>query len=353
MQSKDNNSIDKTEASRISEKIINGDRLILARIITQIENETPLGFSVLEEIYSETGKAQLIGITGAPGTGKSTLVNQLAAYYREPEDGISKSVAIVAVDPTSPFSGGAILGDRVRMRSLSGDPGVFIRSMASRGSLGGIAATTSAIVLALDAAGYERIIIETVGAGQAEVDIANLAHTTIVVESPGMGDDIQAIKAGILEIADIIVINKADKPGADITERALLSSLQINLKNQNDPNRYQHMNNGLIDDHSKIEYGEIRIPSVIKTVATTGEGIASLHKIIEEHYTYLVNSCELSQKEKKRISFELDVLLRDKLLSNWKRKTKKELYDEIFQKTLTRDISPWKAVDQLVDGEKR
>jgi LAO/AO transport system kinase len=353
MQSKDNNSIDKTEASRFSDKVINGDRKTLAKTITQIENETPLGFAVLEEIYSQTGKAQLIGITGAPGTGKSTLVNQLTAYYRKPEDGKSKSVAIVAVDPTSPFSGGAILGDRVRMQSLSGDPGVFIRSMASRGSLGGIAATTSAVVLALDAAGYDRIIIETVGAGQAEVDIANLVHTTVVVESPGMGDEIQAIKAGILEIADIIVINKADKPGADITERALLSSLQVNLRNQIEPNQYHNINNRLKEAQSSSEYDDIWNPSVIKTVATTGEGIDTLIRIIEEHFIFLRNSSELRRKEKKRLTFEFDVLLRDKLLSNWQRNSNKDLYDEIFQKTLSREISPWSAVDQLVDGEQR
>src|SRR5690606_29143236 len=153
----------------------------------------------------------IIGITGAPGTGKSSLVNQLALYYRRSDPRGPQRVAVVAVDPSSPFTGGAILGDRVRMRDLAGDPGVFIRSMASRGSLGGLAAATSGVVQALDAAGFEVILIETVGAGQAEVDIARLAHTTVVIEAPGMGDDIQAIKAGILEIADVLAINKADR----------------------------------------------------------------------------------------------------------------------------------------------
>ncbi len=165
----------------------------------------------------------MIGITGAPGTGKSSLVNQLALHYRRQE----KRVAIVAIDPSSPFTGGAVLGDRVRMRDLAGDAGVFIRSMASRGSLGGLAQATAGVVQVFDAAGFDVVLIETVGAGQSEVDIARLAHTTLVVEAPGLGDDIQAIKAGILEIADILVINKADRPGADSAERALRSMLDL------------------------------------------------------------------------------------------------------------------------------
>ncbi|NIW11068.1 MAG: methylmalonyl Co-A mutase-associated GTPase MeaB, partial [Gammaproteobacteria bacterium] len=194
--------------------ILDGDRLAIARILTQVENNTPEGHQALNELFPYTGRAHLVGVTGAPGTGKSSLVNRLAYHYRHPDDGASqKSIAVVAVDPTSPFSGGAVLGDRVRMRDLSGDPGVFIRSMASRGSLGGLAYATAGLVQVFDAAGFDIIMIETVGAGQAEVEIARLAHTTIVVEAPGLGDDIQAIKAGILEIADILVINKADRPG--------------------------------------------------------------------------------------------------------------------------------------------
>jgi len=198
--------------------------LALARLLTQVENDSPEGRAALAELFPYTGKAHLIGVTGAPGTGKSSLVNQLALHYRKIGD---QRVAIVAVDPSSPFTGGAVLGDRVRMRDLAGDDGVFIRSMASRGSLGGIAQTTAALTQVLDAAGFEIIIIETVGAGQSEVDIARLAHTTLVVEAPGLGDDIQAIKAGILEIADVLVINKADRPGVENTERALRSNLEL------------------------------------------------------------------------------------------------------------------------------
>ena len=189
-----------------------------------MENDSVEGRAALAELFPHTGKAHLIGVTGAPGTGKSSLVNQLALYYRKNED---RKIAIIAVDPSSPFTGGAVLGDRVRMRDLSGDEGVFIRSMATRGSLGGIAQTTASFTQVFDAAGFEIIIIETVGAGQSEVDIARLAHTTLVVEAPGLGDDIQAIKAGILEIADVLVINKADRPGVEITERALRSTLEL------------------------------------------------------------------------------------------------------------------------------
>src|SRR6185369_11953821 len=188
-----------------AQSVINGDRLALARLLTQVENNASEGRDALIELFPNTGEAHLIGVTGAPGTGKSSLVNQLALHYRKAED---KKIAIVAVDPSSPFTGGAVLGDRVRMRDLSGDANVFIRSMASRGSLGGLAQATANMAQVFDAAGFDIVIIETVGAGQSEVDVARLAHTTLVVEAPGLGDDIQAIKAGILEIADILVVNK-------------------------------------------------------------------------------------------------------------------------------------------------
>ncbi len=214
----------------LTQSILDGNRLALARLLTQAENDSPEGRAVLADLFPHTGKAHLIGVTGAPGTGKSSLVNQLALFYRK-NDPSRKKVAIVAVDPSSPFTGGAVLGDRVRMRDLSGDEGVFIRSMATRGSLGGIAQKTASLVQIFDAAGYEVILIETVGAGQSEVDVARLAHTTLVVEAPGLGDEIQAIKAGILEIADILVINKADRPGVENTERALRSTLELAILN--------------------------------------------------------------------------------------------------------------------------
>src|SRR5512133_610491 len=252
----------------LTESILEGNRLALARLLTQVENDSPEGRTALAELFPHTGRAHLIGVTGAPGTGKSSLVNQLALYYRRNED---QKIAIIAVDPSSPFTGGAVLGDRVRMRDLSGDNGIFIRSMATRGSVGGIAQTTASITQAFDAAGFDIIIIETVGAGQSEVDVARLAHTTIVVEAPGFGDDIQAIKAGILEIADILVLNKADLPGVESTERALKANLELG---------YPMGINGKAG-HQQPVAGEVSNshswqPPVIKTVAIRAAGIAEL-----------------------------------------------------------------------------
>ncbi|MBA2284529.1 MAG: methylmalonyl Co-A mutase-associated GTPase MeaB, partial [Ktedonobacteraceae bacterium] len=197
----------------IIERLLSGDRRALARMVTLIENEVPQARHYLAELHQHTGRAQIVGVTGAPGAGKSTLVTHLVRELRRRE----RKVSVVAVDPTSPFSGGAILGDRIRMMELSGDPNVFIRSMASRGNLGGLSASTRDVVRAMDAAGYDPIIIETVGTGQAEVEVMRAAHSVLVVCAPGMGDDIQAIKAGILEIADIFVVSKADKPAASQT----------------------------------------------------------------------------------------------------------------------------------------
>src|SRR5512136_939802 len=199
------------QTMELVEQALAGNRRALARLISQVENDGSLAAQTLAAIFARTGRARVVGVTGAPGTGKSTLVSELAKAYR----GTGQTVGIVAVDPTSPFSGGAVLGDRIRMRDLSGDPGVFIRSMATRGSLGGLARATASAIKVLDAAGFDLIMVETVGAGQSEVEIAQTAHTVVVVEATGMGDDVQAIKAGLLEIADVFAVNKADRPGAD------------------------------------------------------------------------------------------------------------------------------------------
>lgn len=335
------------------EAVLEGDRLALARVITQIENDTQAGREALNQLFPHTGGAYLIGVTGAPGTGKSSLVNHLARYYRQPASGRPYKVAIVAVDPSSPFSGGAILGDRVRMRDLAGDEGVFIRSMASRGSLGGLSAATSGVVQALDAAKFDIILIETVGAGQAEVDIARLAHTTLVIEAPGLGDDIQAIKAGILEIADILVVNKADRPGAEATERALLSMLQLahpisrNFKNNTIP-----LSNTKPDTHKNSDQNDNRIwiPPIIRTVATEGIGIVELGKAVSTHQDYLRQTGELGQREQSRLRSELNTLLRETLLSRWRESVPEVLYDQILDELYKRNLSPLQAVNRLLEG---
>lgn len=334
----------------LAASVLAGDRLALSRILSQVENGTAAGRKALSELFPHTGKAHLVGITGAPGTGKSTLVNQLARYYRNPPQGSSqRSVAVVAVDPSSPFTGGAILGDRVRMRDLAGDPGVFIRSMAARGSLGGLAYATASIVQVFDAAGFEVILIETVGAGQAEVDVARLAHTTVVVEAPGLGDDIQAIKAGILEIADVLIINKADRAGVENTERALRGMLQLAHPVPRIFRDSGHWKSHLIE---AAPCGDMPIwnPPVLRTVATEGNGIRELALAIEDHREHLEKSGDLERRERARLKAELDALLQDKLVARWQANVPASDYHRMLDRIVARQVSPHQAAEDLLDG---
>lgn len=328
----------------LTNSILEGNRLALARLLTQVENDSAQGRDALAELFPHTGKAHLIGVTGAPGTGKSSLVNQLALHYRKTTD---QKVAIVAVDPSSPFTGGAVLGDRVRMRDLSGDGGVFIRSMASRGSLGGIAQKTAAVVQVFDAAGYEIIIVETVGAGQSEVDVARLAHTTVVVEAPGLGDEIQAIKAGILEIADVLVINKADRPGVENTERALRSTLEL-----------AHPTKRVFRHHGKAMSisapttdADVWIPAIIKTVATEGKGIDELAEAIANHAAHLRQSGDWTARDRARLTSETEALLQQALLDRFLENIPQAQYAEIIEKVVNRNLSPYEAVKFLLNGK--
>lgn len=325
--------------------VLAGDRLALARLLTQVENSTPEGRAALDALFPRTGRAHLVGITGSPGTGKSSLVNQLAKQFRHPAGGSTpRRVAIVAVDPSSPFTGGAVLGDRVRMRDLTGDPGVFIRSMAARGALGGLARTTADVVQVLDAAGYEMILIETVGAGQSEVDIARLAHTTLVVESPGMGDDIQAIKAGILEIADILVVNKADRPGVENTERALRAMLELAH-----PARRPVGHHGVqAVETAAAAPADIWLPPVLRAVATTGEGAEEVLQNIDRHARYLHASGEWQERDAARLQAELETLLQSTLVNRWKKGLADGAYEDVLQRLAARDISPYAAIDRLL-----
>jgi LAO/AO transport system kinase len=332
----------------LTDFVLEGNRLALARLLTQVENDSAEGRAALAELFPHTGKAHLIGVTGAPGTGKSSLVNQLALYYRKREN---TRVGIIAVDPSSPFTGGAVLGDRVRMRDLAGDHGIFIRSMASRGSVGGIARTTASLVQVFDAAGYDIIVIETVGAGQSEVDVARLAHTTIVVEAPGLGDDIQAIKAGILEIADILVVNKADRPGVENTERALRSTLELAH-----PTRrvFRHHGRDMHVDEaspSSQENDTIWMPPIHKTISTEGKGIAELAESIAKHVAHLRQSGDWAARDRARLGTEMEALLRESLMNRFMGSVQQQEYQEIFQQVLSRKLSPYEAVKSLLNGK--
>jgi LAO/AO transport system kinase len=329
----------------LTQAVLDGNRLTLSRLLTQVENDSPEGRAALIELFPHTGKAHLIGVTGAPGTGKSSLVNQLTLYYRKQQN---KRVAIIAVDPTSPFTGGAILGDRVRMRDLSGDEGVFIRSMASRGSVGGLAQTTASLVQVFDAAGYDIIIIETVGAGQSEVDIARLAHTTVVVEAPGFGDDIQAIKAGILEIADILVVNKADQPGVENTERALRTTLELaHPTKRAAPHHGRTMKTNTISAQND---NQIWIPPIHKTVATDGTGIPEVADSIAKHEAHIRQNGDWAARDRARLRSELEAALEEELLRRFMSDIPKDRYEEIVEKVIHRNLSPYEAVRMLFDG---
>jgi len=332
--------------SETAQQVLDGNRLALTRLLSKVENGEPEGLSALTELFPHGGKAALIGVTGAPGTGKSSLVNQIAYQYRHPADGAEpKNVAVVAVDPSSPFSGGAVLGDRIRMNALRGDPGVFIRSMASRGSLGGLAAATAGVVQVFDAAGFEIILIETVGAGQAEVDIARLAHTTLVVEAPGLGDDIQAIKAGILEIADILIVNKADRPGVEQTERALKNMLQLAHPGRRD------FHSPLMPPEDGGSEEPLWVTPIQRTVATEGSGTLELVSMIEEHRAYLESTGGLVRREKARLVAEVELLVQAGLVENWQQDLADGQFYEVLGQVFSRQISPGEAAIKLIGVE--
>ncbi len=274
-----------------AERIRSGDLRALARAITAVENRSSHAAELLKTLFPHSGTAGIIGVTGAPGAGKSTLVDGIAREYRK----ASKTVGIVAIDPTSPFSGGAILGDRIRMQGHYADPGIFIRSMATRGSLGGLARTTADVTSILDASGRDLVLVETVGVGQDEIDIVKLADVTLVVLVPGMGDDVQSIKAGIMEIADIFVINKADRDGAERVEREIRALQGLALRHDS------------------------WIPPIVKTVAANGDGIPELVGKIDEYRSFLDKSEAGHQKRIENWRNRLVEMLRDELLEQVER----------------------------------
>ena len=305
----------------IVERLLKGDRRALARMVTLIESESSVAHRYLAELHRVAGHAHIVGVTGSPGAGKSTLVTRLVRELRTREH----KVGVVAVDPTSPFTGGAILGDRIRMMELSGDPNVFIRSMASRGNLGGLASSTRDVVRAMDAAGYDPIIIETVGTGQAEVEVMRTAQTVLVVSAPGMGDDIQAIKAGILEIADIFVVSKADKPGSDqtVAELAMMLSLDSNRR--------------------KASW---RIP-IIKTSSLKNEGISQVVDAMRQHQEYLNTSGMLMQRAQRQVRSELQALILHTVMDTLKAKVSEEEWNTLIEDIAKRERDPYSVADEL------
>ena len=305
----------------LAQRVLAGDRRALARAMTLVENGTVSGIETLRALYPHTGRAHTVGVTGAGGAGKSTLTNALAKEYRRR----GKTVGMVAVDPTSPFTRGAILGDRIRMQELTGDAGIFMRSMATRGALGGLSATAADAVAVLDAFGKDAIFLETVGAGQDEVEVASAAQTTLVINTPGTGDDVQTLKAGIMEIADILVVNKADLAGAD----ALIAQLKALL--------------------SISEHGDWLIP-IVKVVATRGEGIAELADTIDRHRAFLESSGHLETDRRERARKQLVAAAQAELLRRALRRAGDGGLDDLVQAIAERRLDPHTAAGQLIDS---
>jgi LAO/AO transport system kinase len=299
-----------------------GDPRSLSRVISTVENRSPGWSEMLKTLFPHSGKARVLGLTGPPGAGKSTLVDQLARYYRKQK----KMVGIIAVDPTSPYTGGAILGDRIRMQDHFSDPGIYIRSMATRGSLGGLARTTADVATVLDAAGRDLVMIETVGVGQDEVDVVRLADITIVILVPGMGDDVQTIKAGIMEIADIFVINKSDREGAERVEREIRALQSLAVR------------------------GDNWTPPIVKTVASEGAGVEELAAAITGYEGYLQQENLILRKKTQNWQDRLLEMLRDALLQRVEEQLGKDALAGYAAAIAEHRRDPYELVEKIVGG---
>ena len=310
----------KTDLQSWVERLRAGDSRALARAISSVENRSPDALQLLKTLFPFSGKGRILGLTGSPGAGKSTLVDQLARHYRREQ----RTLGIIAVDPTSPYTGGAILGDRIRMQDHHADPGIYIRSMATRGSLGGLARTTADVATVLDASGRDLILIETVGVGQDEIDIVRLADITVVILVPGMGDDVQTIKAGIMEIADIFVINKSDREGAERVEREILAMQSLAMR------------------HDRWT------PPVIKTVASEGKGIQELAATIAKYENYLKKENLLLKRNIQNWRERLIEMLRDAMLEKAHAELSDRQLEQYAGEIAEHKRDPYSLVEELV-----
>ncbi|WP_370458834.1 methylmalonyl Co-A mutase-associated GTPase MeaB [Aggregicoccus sp. 17bor-14] len=324
-----------------------------SRLMRNIDDGAPGATGELQALFPRTGRAYVIGITGSPGAGKSTLTDRLIAHYRQ----AGKTVGVIAVDPTSPFTGGAILGDRIRMQDHATDPGVFIRSLATRGNLGGLSRATGDCIRVMDAMGRDVVIVETVGVGQDELDIAQMAHTTIVVVVPGMGDDIQAIKAGILEVADVFAVNKADLDGSDRTVRELRMMLELRHAVRAPPldhDAYHRMVRAKAEGTQAPEPAAEAAapewePPILKVVAARDQGVDKLVQAVEQHRAFLDSSGTRGLKERTRAAMQFVTLLRERLLRSALERLEREKgqLDEVAGRIASRQADPYALAEEL------
>jgi LAO/AO transport system kinase len=335
-----------TQAQRLSERVLAGDIRAASRLMRNIDDGDPSATAELQALFPRTGRAWVVGITGSPGAGKSTLTNRLIAGYRKQ----GKRVGVLAVDPTSPFTGGAILGDRIRMQDHATDPGVFIRSLATRGNLGGLSRATGDCIRVMDAMGMDVILVETVGVGQDEIDIAQMAHTTLVVVVPGMGDDIQAIKAGILEVADLFVVNKADLDGADRTVRELRQMLELRhaVRAMTDHDAAHTMLNGAPAPAAPETPTEWE-PPILKVVAAKDQGVPELLEAIATHHAWLDETGERRKKEQARAGMQFVALLRERLLRHALSTLAREQgqLDDVSLRIAQREADPYALAEEI------
>jgi LAO/AO transport system kinase len=317
-------------ATALAEAAIGGDRLALARLLTAVENRSGLAEAALRTLYPRAGAAHLVGITGPPGAGKSTLVAALIAEVRA----VGRPVAVVAVDPSSPITGGALLGDRVRMQAYADDRDVFIRSMASRGHAGGLASTTATAAAVLDAAGFDLVLIETVGTGQSEVEVAAAADTTVVLEAPEMGDEVQAIKAGLLEVADLVVVNKGDKPGAQRTAAQLRAMLTPSVGRGGTPS----------------DRPQPKRPEVLVTTAATGDGVPALLAALDRHRGASRDGAGASDARRARAGAQIQAILADRIGHRLQAPRIGDLHASLVDEVAAHRLDPYAAADRLLEA---